>query len=429
MSQILNPGQYFIELEFDRMVDPAILHRALTNMGFGIVVFDQSLPAASPASVGGAYTSSLAANKLGTVASMVSASKGGASLSNSKPPPAPPPGTQGTSAPPKPAAAPTPAKATPSASAALTSARTTMVVQSRYAPKVTAVAVADGGGPAALKTSTMAKGPTAVGPSKPYAPSASQTGPATGPASPASDTPTEPAFPGEVPAEAGPGPEKAPFVAPTGPSSTTETVEDPIGPPEESAPLAAPSAEQPPITASQAEVAIRRKITDLWTRWKEWGSPFAEGPGMGPKVSGGDEDDPLRFRILARLDRPIALDDRPGMRWLFVKALSFPFFSDLAFQGQPHALRQGSLYELRFLSRAKSNPTRESVKETLTAMGFSPVKLLAFKRNMKLPNRPASLTLWYGMGVWVKADSVIIHDDPFFFETVREIKTRQQMGR
>ncbi len=126
--------------------------------------------------------------------------------------------------------------------------------------------------------------------------------------------------------------------------------------------------------------------------------------------------------MLAKLDRPIALDDRPGMRWLFVKALAIPFLSDLVFQGHPHTLRHGSLYELRFLSRSKSNPTRDSIKQSLVEMGFQPVKLSAIKRNMKLPNRPASLTLWYGMAVWKHADSVIITDDPFFFETVKEIR-------
>lgn len=165
----------------------------------------------------------------------------------------------------------------------------------------------------------------------------------------------------------------------------------------------------------------REVLTDLWKKWKEWGSPFASGP-MVSTSGEGDDDDPLRFRILARLDRPIALDDRPGMRWLFVKALSFPFLSDLSYQSNPHTLRQGSLYELRFLSRAKSNPNRDSVKQSLTDMGFRPIKLLSFKRNMKLPRRGASLTLWYGMAVWDRADSVIVHDDPFFFETVKEIR-------
>jgi len=201
-------------------------------------------------------------------------------------------------------------------------------------------------------------------------------------------------------------------------------------------------------------VLVAKALTELWTKWKEWGSPFASGPmtiGGSEGVSDDEERErserserserrlrtweglglvrpfarqhPLRFRVLARLDRPIALNDSPHMRWLFVKALSSPLLSgDLAFQSNPHPLRQGSIYELRFLSRAKSNPSRESVKQTLTEMGFQPVKLLAIKRNMKLPRRPASLTLWYGMAVWNRADSVIVNDDPFFFETVKEIR-------
>jgi hypothetical protein len=62
------------------------------------------------------------------------------------------------------------------------------------------------------------------------------------------------------------------------------------------------------------------------------------------------------------------------------------------------------------------------VKQELVDMGWKPVKLSAIKRNMTLPRRPASLTLWYGMAVWNHADSVIVNDDPFFFVTVKEIR-------
>jgi len=203
-------------------------------------------------------------------------------------------------------------------------------------------------------------------------------------------------------------------------------------PPEAAAPEPMPEARAPAPLQQEAgptePAAVAKKLLDLWSKWKEWGSPFATGPMTKTSTSGlgatASDDDPLRFRVLARLDRPIALDDRPGMRWLFVKALSVPFLSDLVFQSNPHPLRQGGFYELRFLSRAKSNPTRESVKQGLVDMGFQPVKLSAIKRNMKLPNRPASLTLWYGMAVWRHADSVIINDDPFFFETVKEMRTQ-----
>ena len=161
-------------------------------------------------------------------------------------------------------------------------------------------------------------------------------------------------------------------------------------------------------------------VVDLWRRWREWGSPFVDGPGQ-VRIA-GDSDPGLRVRFVARLVRPISLNDAPGMRWLFVKRLAFSAFSELSYRLIPHPLTEGRTYEFRFLSRAKSTPTREAVKEALGEMGFLPMKLVALKRNMRLPGRPgASLTLWYGIGQWNRADSVIIADDPFAFENVAEV--------
>ena len=157
-------------------------------------------------------------------------------------------------------------------------------------------------------------------------------------------------------------------------------------------------------------------VKDLWRRWREWGSPFASGPGQ-VRIAG--EEDATRARFVATLTRPISLNDVAGMRWLFVKRLAFSAFADLSYKLTPFPLQQGVTYEFRFLARAKSNPTRDAVKHGLAEMGFLPMKLVALKRNMRLPGRQgASLTLWYGIGQWAKADSVIIADDPFAFENV-----------
>lgn len=212
----------------------------------------------------------------------------------------------------------------------------------------------------------------------------------------------------------------AAFVA--APSGGSAPVYDQAEPEQEQASFDQAQVPSPePLAAAAAPMNTAQVIVDLWRKWKEWGSPFATGPGQAARVSGGDND-PLRFRIMARLDVPIVLDDRPGMRWLFVKALKVPFLDDLVFQANPHMLRQGATYEMRFLARSKSTPTRDAVKAGLVEMGFAPIKLSAIKRNMKLPGRPASLTLWYGMAEWNRANSVIINDDPFFFENVQEIR-------
>ena len=447
-SQVLHPGEYFIELEFDRLVEPAVLHRALTSMGFGVVVFDQSLPTVEVGALSLAATSmvrsSLAKAIAAPVAAKAVAAKAFVPVATELA--ARPAITQALLAAARPAASPT---------AYATAKPTVVPIQSRYGvtnPRPSSQvrpAYADGGGVAALKPSATVtaladiakrQGAAAVvvKPSSTlpaYGPGASAT------ATPSTDKAAGPAFPGDVTpaAPATPDP-KADFVAPPadGGGGGGGYVADPqpeeqaqeAAPPEAAAPEPLPEAPTPaPLQQEPSPTepaAVAKKLLDLWSKWKEWGSPFATGPmtntsGVGATAT---DDDPLRFRVLARLDRPIALDDRPGMRWLFVKALSVPFLSDLVFQSNPHPLRQGGLYELRFLSRAKSNPTRESVKQGLVDMGFQPVKLSAIKRNMKLPNRPASLTLWYGMAVWRHADSVIINDDPFFFETVKEMRTQ-----
>lgn len=458
---ILHPGEYFIELEFDRPVDPAVLHRALTGMGFGVVVFDQSIPSVEIGSFAATRTTSATSAFKAAIAPVI------APIQSRYAAPAVAPIVAVVA--PKPVVAPVAVVAAPKPVMApiVAVVATPKPVVPTASPTSPVVRLADGGSPTALKSSTVSAAlstfakpatsfasPVATKPAPAPTPTvASPTAPvATPSATPSAasyDTPREPSgtgpeFPGDVP----PAPPAAPSTEPkadfVAPAPVYDQVEEPAQeessyaysspspspslsptPPsyetQASAPSPSPLAPSPSRAASEPE-RDPKKLTELWTRWKEWGSPFASGPNVAG-IGGGD-DDLLRFRVLARLDRPIALEDRAGMRWLFVKALSIPFLSDLVFQAHPHTLRQGSLYELRFLSRAKSNRTRDSVKQELTDMGWRPVKLSAIKRNMTLPRRPASLTLWYGMAVWNHADSVIVNDDPFFFETVKDIRPR-----
>lgn len=469
MTHVIHPGEYFIELEFDRPVEPAILHRALTSMGFGVVVFDQSLPTVEFGAVPRARVIAAPSSAASSFASAVKASTTSVSASS--------PVVSAVRAPaPAPVSAPKPAIVAPAPAAPASSTRTVMEVQSRYTPssptapvmtsKPSPARIADGGGAAALRPSPTVVALAALQKQSSPTPGSIVANPARGSASlpatkapfpgdvvahppvsppagtvaqpdapaPARPVPVAPVVTSDVPASSLPPPTPAPpepkaqFVAPTESSSyvTEEEPEQQYEPPPPPPASPEPQSQAPspvsPAPSPSGPALVAKALTELWTKWKEWGSPFASGPMT---VSGEEsvDDNPLRFRILARLDRPIALNDTPYMRWLFVKALSVPLLSaDLAFQSNPHPLKPGRLYEIRFLSRAKSNPTRDSVKQSLTDMGFQPLKLLAIKRNMKLPNRPASLTLWYGMAVWNRADSVIVHDDPFFFETVKEIR-------
>jgi len=136
----------------------------------------------------------------------------------------------------------------------------------------------------------------------------------------------------------------------------------------------------------------------------------------------GDEA-PFRFRFIAQIASPLRLCDRPGCTWRFVRKLSVDAYGTVGFQVLPHVLRTGGKYEVRFLSRDKSALSKGDVAQGLRAMGFAPYKLVALQRNIRLPQRAASLTLWLGVGQWRGPDTVTTREDPFCFETVEEVQS------
>lgn len=394
---VLTPAEYFVELAFDRPVDLGVLHRALTGMGFDAIVFDQSVPKVEV----GALTMSAPRTSFATKAV--------------------------TSAPvamaPRPAPAPIPAPVAPrpaptlAAPAIRPTGMTSVLDPSRLTyvrPPVPPPAPAARPFTRSMTSTVQAVRPTtALPPPKPRIPGlgsstfpgggggggggAAAPGPALAPGEPFAEAAPPEAMPGEGGGGGGGG--EGGFV------------------PDASAVPAEEQAQQAPASLDPLDV-----VKDLWRRWREWGSPFVDGPGQ-VRVSGSEESTGgLRVRFVAILRRAISLNDAPGMRWLFVKRLAFSAFSELSYRLVPHPLTEGRTYEFRFLSRAKSTPTRETVRAALAEMGFLPMKLVALKRNMRLPGRPgASLTLWYGIGQWNRADSVIIADDPFAFENVAEV--------
>ncbi len=108
------------------------------------------------------------------------------------------------------------------------------------------------------------------------------------------------------------------------------------------------------------------------------------------------------------------------MWWVMVKRLHLHYDDDIRIHVEPHRLEPGRFYEFRFLSRDKSAPTRQDVRRRLGEMGFAPMKLSLLKRHIRLPNRPSSLSMWYGMGQWVRPSTLVTVEDPFFFEQVQE---------
>lgn len=163
-------------------------------------------------------------------------------------------------------------------------------------------------------------------------------------------------------------------------------------------------------------------IAELWQRWKEWGSPLATGPGQ-VSTGGVEGEEAVRYRFVGQLTAPLRLQNQSGLsRWLYVHRLTIDPFDALKLQLVPYPLMQGSTYELKFFSRLRSQPTKRAVCEGLAAMGFQPLKLAALRRNMRMPGRQgASVTLWCGIGKWTGPDSLVVADDPFFFETIQEI--------
>ena len=164
-------------------------------------------------------------------------------------------------------------------------------------------------------------------------------------------------------------------------------------------------------------------IPDRWKRWVEWGSPFATSAAHLTNMSGEEEEDITRFRFVATLTRALAPSNLPDMSWVFIRRLSIDPFADLSFKLTPFKLKRNGLYEFRFFSRMKANPTKESVKETLATMGFSPMKLNLLKKNMRIPFRSkVSVCMWLGIGRWSAPNSVVTTEDPFFIESLKEVQ-------
>jgi hypothetical protein len=163
-------------------------------------------------------------------------------------------------------------------------------------------------------------------------------------------------------------------------------------------------------------------VPDRWKRWVEWGSPFATSAAYLTNVSGEEESTITRFRFVATLTKTVKPQNLPDMSWVFIRRLAMDPFKDLSFQLTPYQLQRGAFYEFRFFSRQKSNPSKESVKETLAKMGFSPMKLNLLKKNMRIPRRGnVSVNMWLGYGKWSAPNSVVTTEDPFFFESVKEV--------
>ena len=185
----------------------------------------------------------------------------------------------------------------------------------------------------------------------------------------------------------------------------------------------------PPVEPVPGETPTIKqlRLLHLWKRWKEWGSPFANSPGGDIDTAALDavrfsgEGNWHRVRFIGHLASPLPVTPPEGMAWVYVRRLSVTPFRDLTLTLRPWQLQSGRTYEFRILVRDRAAPTAEDIKQRLGEMGFAPMKLALVKRNIRLPRRPTSLSLWYGIAQWMGAPSVVTVEDPLYFEEMQEV--------
>jgi hypothetical protein len=126
-----------------------------------------------------------------------------------------------------------------------------------------------------------------------------------------------------------------------------------------------------------------------------------------------------RHHFIGRLVKKLRvrnLADSSG-QWLYAKLLHVNVFSDLRLKTIAFLLKAGKIYETRFISRMRTNPTRDMVERDLHELGFKVLHLSALQRDMRLPSREnSSVTLWFGVLLWDAQDSVITGKEDFYFE-------------
>ena len=141
---------------------------------------------------------------------------------------------------------------------------------------------------------------------------------------------------------------------------------------------------------------------------------------------------PVReHRFLANVTKRLELHQpgAPGapngggaVRWLFAQALDTDVTKDVRsfrLKLEAYDLERGMLYESLFLSRERSQPTRQIVEEHLSEMGFMIHTLTCIQKDVRLADRPGvSVALWFALLEWDAPESTVTEDDPFYFESL-----------
>ena len=132
---------------------------------------------------------------------------------------------------------------------------------------------------------------------------------------------------------------------------------------------------------------------------------------------------PQVHRFIARVQKPFAIRQRAdvNVQWIYARKLATDVLAELKhpLKFEAHQLTEGKIYEARFFSRMRAQPTRPMVEKDLDEMGWEVLHLAALRPDTRIPGRDnASVTLWFGILRWEEVDSPISEDDPFFFEQV-----------
>jgi len=382
MSHPVKEGVYLIEMAFDRPVEPKLLETVLERAGFSDIVFDQAK--------GGAVFGALP--------------KLSPRVAPAAPKPAPAPGAPRAVAP-----APRPGAIRPIARTPLAAPTVSTATMRRVAPDT---APSPRPGLSMSRPGLSVPGRAAVALRTPLVTRAVAAPP---------KRPRLTLEPGGAPAEAMPA-ESAPAPVPAaedgGGGGGGGFSPSPGGEETEALPGDGAEAETEASAAPGEPAPAEVHPVERWRRWREWGSPYSEGP----RVSGAGAPTEARVRFLARLRRPVMVQNKPGMSWLSIVPLAVDPYAPCLFTLSTKSLETGRTYDVRFFSRDKKAPRREDVARGLEGMGFDMDKLIAMRRNVTLPGRPGGgLTLWVGRGTWLRPDSLIVAEDPFFFEDAKPI--------
>jgi len=186
------------------------------------------------------------------------------------------------------------------------------------------------------------------------------------------------------------------------------------------------AATPPPGETSAALATTAAPATEsLWTRIYNW---LFGKKGSAATVAGWDDaqgwaivgaDQVRRYRLVGQTRSRIQLADIAGVSWKVTQLGSRPF-GELVTDGVPAKLCPGTL-DMRFLTNDAKIGTRQETVALLSKLGFTNVRLLCLgKRAVKPVGSPRAvlLTEWVATAVWPHKTTVLASGNTMLVESV-----------